>query len=158
MVRLLMEARPRDSCTEFLKMLNLLPLASQYIFSLALFMVNNKTRFRQNCNIHNFNTRNDSNLFPSNDLPVEVPKSPSNASINIYNHLPSDIKDLACVMKHFEKALKKVLHVHSFYTIHELCIKLDKYFNLFYYNFSVFLMFDKYGGTVCKWTVLMLFY
>jgi hypothetical protein len=54
MVRILMEARPRDSCREFFKMLNILPLASQYILSLALFMVTNKSLFRQNSEIHNF--------------------------------------------------------------------------------------------------------
>jgi len=32
----------RDSCREFFKLLNILPLIAQYIFSLGLFVVNNK--------------------------------------------------------------------------------------------------------------------
>jgi hypothetical protein len=45
MVRIMMGARLRDSYRELFKILNALPLASQYIFSLALFMVNNKPLF-----------------------------------------------------------------------------------------------------------------
>jgi hypothetical protein len=45
MIRILMEARPRDSCRKFFKILKLLPLTSQYILSLALFMVTNKSLF-----------------------------------------------------------------------------------------------------------------
>jgi hypothetical protein len=114
-----MGARPKDSCREFFKMLNLLPLASQCIFSLALFMVNNKTLFRLNSSIHNFNTRKNSNLFQVTTHVMMFQKSPSCAGIKIGNYLPSDIKDLACDVKHFKKALKKLLHEHSFYTINE---------------------------------------
>lgn len=44
-------------------------------------------------------------------------KGPSYAGIKTYNYLPSDIKDVACNLKQFKKALKKFLHVQSFYTI-----------------------------------------
>jgi hypothetical protein len=46
-------------------------------------------------------------------------KSPAYAGIKLYNHLPSDIKDLACDMRSFKKALTNFLHVHSFYTVDE---------------------------------------
>ena len=62
MVRILMGARLRDSCRELFKILNILALASQYIFSLALFMFNNKSLFSVNSDIHKFNTRNNSNI------------------------------------------------------------------------------------------------
>jgi hypothetical protein len=52
----------RDSCREFFKILNILPLISQYIFSLVLFVVNNKNQFRMNSEIHSINTRNNSNF------------------------------------------------------------------------------------------------
>jgi hypothetical protein len=58
MIRILMEARSRDSFRTFFKILKILPLASQYIFSVALFMVTNKSLFRYNSDIYNVNTRN----------------------------------------------------------------------------------------------------
>jgi hypothetical protein len=62
MVRILKKAGARDSCRNFLKTLKILPLASQYILSLALFMVTNKTLFRQHSEIDNFNSRSNSKL------------------------------------------------------------------------------------------------
>jgi len=52
----------RDSCKELCKILNILPLISQYIFSLVFFVVNNKNLFRMNSEIHSINTRNNSNF------------------------------------------------------------------------------------------------
>jgi hypothetical protein len=45
-------------------------------------------------------------------------KSPASVGVKIYNHLPADIKDLACEIKSFKKALKYLLE-HSFYTVNE---------------------------------------
>jgi hypothetical protein len=53
----------RHSCRELFKMLNILPLQSQYILSLVLFVVNNKNQFKVNSEIHSINTRNNSNVF-----------------------------------------------------------------------------------------------
>jgi hypothetical protein len=47
-----MGARPRDSCRECFKTLNILPLPSNYILSPALFTVTNKSLFRLNYEIH----------------------------------------------------------------------------------------------------------
>jgi hypothetical protein len=46
-------------------------------------------------------------------------KSLAYAGVKIYNHLPANIKDLACYVKSFKKALKNYLHEHSFYTVDE---------------------------------------
>jgi hypothetical protein len=99
---------PRDSCRTFFKTLKRLPLASKYILSLALFMVTNKTLFRQNFVIHNFNTRNNSNFFQVMTHLTMFQKSPAYAGVKIYNHLPADIKDLACDIKGFKKSIKIV--------------------------------------------------
>jgi hypothetical protein len=56
-------------------------------------------------------------------------KRPAYAGVKIYNHLPADIKDLACDIKSFKKSIKNYLHEHSFYTVDEfLRIKLNNYF------------------------------
>jgi hypothetical protein len=58
-----MGARTGDSCKELFKSLKILPLTSQFIFSLALYVVKNKSVFMENTQLHNFKTTNNSNLF-----------------------------------------------------------------------------------------------
>jgi hypothetical protein len=91
-----MGARPIDSCREFFKTLNILPLASQYIISLALFTVANKSLFRLSSEIHNFNTRNNFNFFQVTIHLTMFHKGPTYAGVKIYeyNHLPAEIKSL----------------------------------------------------------------
>jgi hypothetical protein len=62
-VRIIMGTGTRYPCTEFLKILNILPLQSQFILLLMLFVVNNKNKFTINLQIHSINTMNKSNLF-----------------------------------------------------------------------------------------------
>jgi len=57
----------RDSCCEVFKNLEVLPLLSQYIFSLLLFVVKKKELFRPNSDVQNINTRYNSDL----NLPIE---------------------------------------------------------------------------------------
>ena len=59
-IRIITDSRPRDSCRQLFKKLGILPLMSQYIFSLLLFNVNNKGLFQINSEIHSINTRNNS--------------------------------------------------------------------------------------------------
>jgi hypothetical protein len=67
-----MDARPRDSCRELFKVLKTLPLTSQNIFPLALFVAKNKILFKENSEVHNIKARNNSTLFSTiisfNDL------------------------------------------------------------------------------------------
>jgi len=54
----------RTSCCDLLKKLNILPLQSQYILSLAMFAVGNFEEFSTNTDIHSINTRQKSHLHP----------------------------------------------------------------------------------------------
>jgi len=47
----------RDSYRELFKNLKVLPLQSQYIFPLLLFVVKNRELFRSNSDVHNINTK-----------------------------------------------------------------------------------------------------
>ena len=58
-----MGARPKDSCSEYCKTLQILPLALQYILSIALFMINNTGLFKMNSEIFSFNTTGNINFF-----------------------------------------------------------------------------------------------
>jgi hypothetical protein len=51
-----------DSCTELFKTVEILHLYSQYIFSLLLYVVNNKHLFTKNLAVHNHDTRSANNF------------------------------------------------------------------------------------------------
>jgi hypothetical protein len=60
----MMNVGNRVSCHELFKKLNILPLHSQYILSLLLFVVKNIDEFKSNFEVHTINTRHRSDLFP----------------------------------------------------------------------------------------------
>jgi hypothetical protein len=71
MIRIMVEVRNRDSCREYFKGLKILPLQSQYLLPLLLFVAENIDYFRLNSEIHGFNTKNKSNLhLPPSKLTV----------------------------------------------------------------------------------------
>jgi len=59
-----MNAGNRVSCRELFKKLNILPLHSQYVLSLLLFVVQNIEEFTSNSEVHSINTRHKSDLYP----------------------------------------------------------------------------------------------
>ena len=59
-----MWARNNDSCREFFKILKILPLSAQYIYSLLMFVVNNRNLFLDNEELYTIKTRNSYNLHP----------------------------------------------------------------------------------------------
>ena len=69
-----MNARNRDSCRQLFKNLKILPLKSQYIFSLLLFVAENRDLYESNSEIHNINTRFSSDLQYSNCKLNNFPK------------------------------------------------------------------------------------
>jgi hypothetical protein len=121
-VRIIVGIRDRDSCREHLKKLKILPLQSQYILSLLLFVINNRDYFMVNSEIHNISTRTKSNLHhPISNLST-YQKDTYYPGIKVFNSLPTQIKDLSQNIKEFESAVQNFLHFYSFYT-------LDEYFN-----------------------------
>jgi hypothetical protein len=102
------------SCRELLKKLNILPLHSQYILSLLLFVVKNIDEFKHNFDIHSINTRHRSDLFPPTTTLSKYHKGVYYSGIKIFNHLPQCIKHLSCDIKKFKAALKKFLLQGSF--------------------------------------------
>jgi hypothetical protein len=55
-------SKKMDSCRELFKTMEILPFYSQCIFSLLLYVVNNKHLFTKNTEIHNHNTRSANNF------------------------------------------------------------------------------------------------
>jgi len=55
-IRVITNSGRRDSCRDFYKKLQILPLLSQYIFSLLIFVNKNRSCFISNSEIHDINT------------------------------------------------------------------------------------------------------
>ena len=105
--------RRYDSCRQLFKRLEILPLKSQYILATLMFVVKNKELFTTNQEIHNINTRCNTNLH------LPLCKGVYYTDLKLYNHLPPKLKNLSKEIKLFKPALKRFLSTHSFYSVEE---------------------------------------
>jgi len=118
-IRIMMNAGNGQSCRKLFKKLNILPLHSQYILSLLLFVVKHINMFKINLMIHSINTRHCSDLYlPSVHL-TKVQKGVYHSGIKVFNCLPTTIKGLSGDVRKFKSALKGFLLEGSFYTLQE---------------------------------------
>jgi len=101
------------------KRLETMPLQSQYIFSVLLFVEKNKDLHTTKQEIHNFTTRSNTNLHPLVCNLTVSQKGAYYSSIKLFNHLPQKIKTLSNEIKLFKPALKRLLTLHSFYSVEE---------------------------------------
>jgi hypothetical protein len=110
----------KSSCQDLFKTLNILPLQSQYILSLAMFVVGNYGEFITNSDIHSIYTRQNTLLHPSTTRLTKFQKGVHCMAVKNFNKLPLTIRNVAHKQKiHFKKALKKFLLLGSFYTLEE---------------------------------------
>ena len=117
-IRIIMNSSRNASCRQLFKDLNILPVQSQYIYSILLFITKNKDQFPTNSQVHKINTRQTSDLYvPTANLTL-YQKGIYYSAIKIYNHLPTAISD----KNTFKLALKRYLLHNSFYS-------LEEYFN-----------------------------
>jgi hypothetical protein len=122
-IRVIISSGRYDSCRELYKKLQILPLPSQYIFSLLVFVNKNRSCFKYNSEIHNINIHYNHNLYlPSTNLTL-VQKGVLFSENKIYNHLPLNIKMLSKDAKCFKSTLRSYLTQHVFY-------RLDEYYQL----------------------------
>jgi len=118
-IRIIMGAKNRDSCREFFKLLKILPLYAQYIYSLIMFVVTNRNLFPDNAELYSIKTRNSHNLrLPLPHL-TKYQKGVHYAGVRLFSHLPTYIKKSTNESKVFKKTLKKFLMDNSFYSVDE---------------------------------------
>jgi len=104
------KSKSRDSCRQLLTRLEILPLQSQYIFSvLLLFVAKNKGLYITNQEIHNITTRSNINLHPLVCNLTVFQKGAYYSGIKLFNHLPLKIKSLTNEIKLFKPALIRFL-------------------------------------------------
>jgi len=118
-IRIITVSRPRVSCRELFKNLEILPLYSQYIFSISIFVIKNKYLFHTNNQTHSIHTRYKPNLHPPTANVTKFQKAVHYSAIKIFNNLPHEIKDLANDILTFRNALKRFLLTNSFYNSKE---------------------------------------
>jgi len=116
-IRIMEGCGNRVSCRNLFKKLQILPLASQYILSLLMFVVQNKNLFLTKNENHNLDTRQRNNLYlPEANLTI-YQKGTYYSGIKFFNNLPLQIKKAVDNQKKFKISLKNFLH--TYYSIEE---------------------------------------
>jgi hypothetical protein len=93
-IRIIMRCKSRTSCRNLSRRLEILPFVSQYIFSLMLFVVENKNLFILNSENHTTNTRKSNNFHqPITTLTMYQVAVYYMGSIKVFNNLSSYIKE-----------------------------------------------------------------
>jgi len=111
-IRIMEGCGNRVSCRNLFKKLQILPLSSQYMLSLLMFVIQNKNLFLTNNENHILDTRQRNNLYlPQANLTI-YQKGAYYLGIIIFNNLPLEIKNVAGNQIKFKIALKKFLHTH----------------------------------------------
>jgi len=101
--------KSRDSCRKLFISLKILPLPSQYIFCLLLYVVKNKYLFSTNNELHPIGTRQYQNLHqPSTNL-TKYQSGVYYMGINLFNSLPAFIKEEFSNYNKFLPLFKKIL-------------------------------------------------
>ena len=110
-IRIMEGCGNRASCRSLFKKFHILPLKSQYMLSLLMFVVQNKTLFLTNTENYNsiLDKKNNLNL-PQANLTI-YQKGAYYSEIKTFNNLPLEIKSVADNQKKFKIALK------NFYTL-----------------------------------------
>jgi hypothetical protein len=118
--RIITGCNSRASCRNFFRKLGVvLPLASQYILSLMLFVVNNKNLFMLNSQKHNISTRRITKFYQHISNFTVYQKGVYYMGIRVYNNCPPHIKEESHNPKQFKTSAKHFLYIHYFYSIEE---------------------------------------
>lgn len=121
-IRLIKGCDLRESCREHFRDMNILPLRSQYMYSLIMFVINNKEIFNINKDCYGKDTRQNMNIHMYQVNLAKYRNGVYHMAARIYNGLPNTIKIISNNANKFKASLKEFLFVNSFYT-------LEEYFN-----------------------------
>jgi hypothetical protein len=118
-VQLMMGCGYRKSCRDLFKELGILPLRSQYIYSLMMFVIKNREKFVTNKGYHELKTRQDLNLHMHQVNLAIFSKGVYHMAITVFNGLPDTLEINSSDPKMFKANLKEFLDMNSFYTMEE---------------------------------------
>ena len=117
-----MNAKNRDSYHQLFKKLKILPLKSQYIFSLLLFIAKNRDLYESNSEIHNINTIFSSDLHTPTANLTTFQKGPFYFGIKVLNHLPTSIKNASHDIRQFSTYMSRCSDRFHFQFAFKFCI------------------------------------
>ena len=117
-IRIITNSSRFDTCRPLFKQLWVLPLPSQYIFSILLFVIKNKKLFQLNSQVHNIHTQFNNNFHFSSTGLTLVQKGVTYSGCKIYN-LPPQIKKISTNVALFKTTLKKFLLQYVFCSVDE---------------------------------------
>jgi hypothetical protein len=101
-VRLMTGHGNMSSCRDLFRHLKILPLKSQYIFSILIFVLKNRTLFITNYDKYNVKTRRSDNLYlPTSSLTL-YQNGVYYTGIKIFNKLQLELKELVQMPKIFK--------------------------------------------------------
>jgi len=106
-IRIMMGCRNTDSCRKLFFNLEILPLPSQYSFSLPLFMIRNKNQFLVNSEIYHTDTRQHANFHQPSANVTGYQKGVYYLGVKVFNMLCSCIKTESDNPKKFKVVLQK---------------------------------------------------
>jgi len=119
MIRIISNLGVTDSCRRAFKEFGIVPLNSQYLYSLLTFVAKNRDLFEANTSFYSVNTRYKNNLhLPSAHLKI-FQKGVIFSGAKAFNHLPLKMKELSLDIKRFKPALRTFFQVNSFYCVEE---------------------------------------
>ena len=130
MIRLIANLGVNDSCRCVFKELGILPLHSQYLYSLLMFVAKNRDLFQANTDVHSFGTRYKNDLHLLSVKLKVFQRGTFYSGIRAHSHLPRNIKDLSYDAKRFKRVLKTFFQTHSFYSLeYDFNLKFDLNFS-----------------------------
>jgi hypothetical protein len=109
----------RESCREHFKDMKVLPLRSQYIYSLIMFVIKNREKFGTNKDYYKINTRQYMNMHLNQVNLTKYGKGVYHMAVKIHNELPKNLKEIANDINKFKASLKEFFISNGFYTLDE---------------------------------------
>ena len=123
-IRLMMGRGYRESCRDLFNDINILPLRSQYIYSLMKSVIKNRDYFVTNKNCYEVNTRQNINLHMHQVNLAIYGKGVYHTAVKVFNGLPYNFKEISNNPKKFKANLRDFLYSDSFYTLEEFFTRL----------------------------------
>jgi hypothetical protein len=109
--------------------MNILPLRSQYIYSLLKFVVKNREIFDINRDYYEINTRHNMDMHMNQVNLMKYGNGVFHMAVRVYTALPNEIKTTFRNINKFKQKtvhLKDFLYTNSFYTMNEFLLR-DKH-------------------------------
>jgi hypothetical protein len=119
-IRLIKGCGYRDSCREHFRDMNILPLRSQYIYSLMMFVIKNREMVDTNSDCYEIDTRQHMNIHMYQVNLAKYGNGVYHMAVRIYNELPNKLKIISNNSNKFKASLKEFLHLNSYYTLDEV--------------------------------------